>query len=447
MQSYEIKELIENHRYVEARRAIVEFNPADIASLIEDFPKEEQTKIFRLLPKQQAADVFAYLPIEVEQEIIVALSDREAGSILDNLNADDAADLIDEMPANVVTRLLANTDPETRRDINRLLQYPDDSAGSIMTVEFMDFKESYTVQQALNKIRMEGIDKETINVCYITSPHRKLLGAISLRRLLLSDPNELLLNVMEDHVISANTHTDQEQVAQLIQKYDYTLLPIVDSENRLVGIVTIDDIIDIIQEEATEDIEKMAAITPTDKPYMKTSVFETWKKRIPWLLVLMVSATFTGKIIASYEEALASAVILTSFIPMLMDTGGNCGSQASVSIIRGLSLNEIEYGDFFKIILKEASVGILCGITLAVANFAKLLIIDRVTVPIAMVVCSTLIIVVCIAKLVGCTLPILAKRIGFDPAVMASPFITTIVDALSLMVYFQLACRLLHISL
>lgn len=447
MQSYEIKELIDNHRYVEARRAIVEFNPADIAAIIEEFPKDEQTQIFRLLPKQQAADVFAYLPIEVEQEIIVALSDREAGTILDNLNADDAADLIDEMPANVVTRLLANADPETRRDINRLLQYPDDSAGSIMTVEFMDFKESYTVQQALNKIRMEGVDKETINVCYITSPHRKLLGAISLRRLLLSDPNELLLNVMEDHVITANTHTDQEQVAQLIQKYDYTLLPIVDSENRLVGIVTIDDIIDIIQEEATEDIEKMAAITPTDKPYMKTSVFETWKKRIPWLLVLMVSATFTGRIIASYEEALASAVILTSFIPMLMDTGGNCGSQASVSIIRGLSLNEIEYSDFFKIVLKEASVGIMCGITLAIANFGKLLIIDRVTVPIAMVVCSTLIIVVCIAKLVGCTLPILAKRIGFDPAVMASPFITTIVDALSLMVYFQLACRLLHISL
>ncbi len=447
MQSYEIKDLIENHRYVEARRAIVEFNPADIASIIEEFPKEEQTKIFRLLPKQQAADVFSYLPIELQQKIIVALSVREAGSILENLNADDAADLIDEMPANVVTRLLANTDPETRRDINRLLQYPDDSAGSIMTVEFMDFKESYTVQQALNKIRMEGIDKETINVCYITSPHRKLLGAISLRRLLLSDPNELLLNVMEDHVISANTHTDQEQVAQLIQKYDYTLLPIVDSENRLVGIVTIDDIIDIMQEEATEDIEKMAAITPTDKPYMKTSVFETWKKRIPWLLVLMVSATFTGRIIASYEQALASAVILTSFIPMLMDTGGNCGSQASVSVIRGLSLNEIAYSDFFKIILKEASVGIMCGITLAICNFVKLLIIDRVTVPIAIVVCSTLIIVVCIAKLVGCTLPIIAKRIGFDPAVMASPFITTIVDALSLMVYFQLACRLLHISL
>ncbi len=446
MQSFEIKELIENHRYVEARRAIVEFNPADIASIIEEFPKTEQTKIFRLLPKQQAADVFSYLPIELQQEIIVALSDREAGNILDNLNADDAADLIDEMPAGIVTRLLANADPETRRDINRLLQYPDDSAGSIMTVEFMDFKESYTVQQALNKIRMEGIDKETINVCYITSPHRKLLGAISLRRLLLSDPNDLLLNVMEDHVISADTHTDQEQVAQLFQKYDYTLLPIVDSENRLVGIVTIDDIIDIIQEEATEDIEKMAAITPTDKPYMKTSVFETWKKRIPWLLVLMVSATFTGKIIASYEEALASAVILTSFIPMLMDTGGNCGSQASVSIIRGLSLNEIEFSDFFKIILKEATVGILIGITLAICNFVKLLVIDRVTVPIAIVVCSTLLIVVCIAKLVGCTLPILAKRIGFDPAVMASPFITTIVDALSLMVYFQIACRVLNIS-
>lgn len=318
-----INELLENKLYMEARQEIAEMNPVDIAALIEEFPENERTKIFRLLPKSLAADVFSYLPIELEQDIIIALSDREAGHILDNLNADDAADLIDEMPANVVKKLLANADPETRRDINHLLQYPDDSAGSIMTVEFMDLKESYTVEQSLRKIRMEGIDKETINTCYILNPHRRLLGAISLRRLLLSDPVEKMINIMEDHVISVSTQTDQEEVAQLFQKYDFTSIPVVDSENRLVGIITVDDIVDILQQEATEDIEKMAAITPTDKPYMKTGVLETWKKRIPWLLILMISATFTGRIISHYEAALASYVVLTAFIPMLMDTGGN----------------------------------------------------------------------------------------------------------------------------
>lgn len=440
-----ITELLENKMYIEARQEIAEMNPVDIAALIEEFPEDERTKIFRLLPKSLAADVFSYLPIELEQDIIVALSDKEAGHILDNLNADDAADLIDEMPANVVKKLLANADPETRRDINHLLQYPDDSAGSIMTVEFMDLKESYTVEQSLRKIRMEGIDKETINTCYILNPHRRLLGAISLRRLLLSDPVEKMSNIMEDHVISVSTRTDQEEVAQLFQKYDFTSIPVVDSENRLVGIITVDDIVDILQQEATEDIEKMAAITPTDKPYMKTGILETWKKRIPWLLILMISATFTGRIISHYEAALASYVVLTSFIPMLMDTGGNSGSQASVSIIRGLSLNEIDYSDTLKIIFKEFLVGVLVGITLAVANFVKLLIIDRVTVTIALVVCMTLIVTVVFAKLVGCSLPILAKRLGFDPAVMASPFITTIVDAMSLMMYFKIAGIILHI--
>ena len=314
-----------------------------------------------------------------------------------------------------------------------------------MTVEFMDLKESYTVEQSLRKIRMEGIDKETINTCYILNPHRRLLGAISLRRLLLSDPVEKMSNIMEDHVISVSTQTDQEEVAQLFQKYDFTSIPVVDSEGRLVGIITVDDIVDILQQEATEDIEKMAAITPTDKPYMKTGVLETWKKRIPWLLILMISATFTGRIISHYEAALASYVVLTAFIPMLMDTGGNAGSQASVSIIRGLSLNEIDYSDTLKILLKELLVGILIGATLAVANFVKLLVIDRVTVTIAAVVCLTLIVTVVFAKLVGCSLPVLAKRLGFDPAVMASPFITTIVDALSLMMYFKIAGAILHI--
>jgi len=440
-----INELLENKLYMEARQEIAEMNPVDIAALIEEFPEDERTKIFRLLPKSLAADVFSYLPIELEQDIIVALSDKEAGHILDNLNADDAADLIEEMPANVVKKLLATADPETRRDINHLLQYPDDSAGSIMTVEFMDLKESYTVEQSLRKIRLEGIDKETINTCYILNSHRRLLGAISLRRLLLSDPVEKMINIMEDHVISVSTQADQEEVALLFQKYDFTSIPVVDSENRLVGIITVDDIVDILQQEATEDIEKMAAITPTDKPYMKTGIFETWKKRIPWLLILMISATFTGRIISHYEAALASYVVLTAFIPMLMDTGGNAGSQASVSIIRGLSLNEIDYSDTLKILFKELFVGILIGITLAAANFIKLLVIDRVSVTIAMVVCFTLIVTVIFAKLVGCSLPVLAKRLGFDPAVMASPFITTIVDALSLMMYFKIAGVMLHI--
>lgn len=448
-----IKELLENKLYLEARREIAEMNPVDIAALIEEFPEEERTKIFRLLPKSLAADVFSYLPIELEQDIIVALSDKEAGHILDNLNADDAADLIDEMPANVVKKLLANADPETRRDINHLLQYPDDSAGSIMTVEFMDLKEAYTVEQSLRKIRMEGIDKETINTCYILNPHRRLLGAISLRRLLLSDPVEKMSNIMEDHVISVSTRTDQEEVAQLFQKYDFTSIPVVDSENRLVGIITVDDIVDILQQEATEDIEKMAAITPTDKPYMKTGVLETWKKRIPWLLILMISATFTGKIISHYEAALASYVVLTAFIPMLMDTGGNSGSQASVTVIRSLSLGEIGFKDVPKIIFKESRVALLCGAVLAVANFAKMMLIDNmlmsnpaVTVPVAMVVCLTLVVTVFVAKIIGCTLPLLAKKIGFDPAVMASPFITTLVDAISLFVYFQIATHLLGIQ-
>ena len=440
-----INELLANRHYLEARREIAEMNPADIAVLIEKFPESERTKIFRLLPKSLAADAFSYLPIEVAQDIIVTLSEKEAGLILDNLNADDAADLFDEMPANVVKKLLTAANPETRRDINHLLQYPDDSAGSIMTVEFMDLKEDYTVEQSLRKIRLEGIDKETINTCYILSPHRRLVGAVSLRRLLLSDPVETMRNIMEDHVISVNTKMDQEKVAQLFQKYDFTSLPVVDSENRLVGIITVDDIIDILQQETTEDMEMMAAITPTDKSYMRTGVMETWKKRIPWLLLLMISATFTGKIISSYETALASYVVLTAFIPMFMDTGGNAGSQASVSIIRGLSLNEISYSDTLRILWKEFRVGLLVGITLAGANFIKLLILDRVTVPIAAVVCMTLITTVIFAKIVGCLLPILAKRLGFDPAVMASPFITTIVDALSLIIYFRIACIILHI--
>ncbi|MBQ7482391.1 MAG: magnesium transporter [Lachnospiraceae bacterium] len=441
----EIRELIENRQYTRLRQELAEQQEADVAAALEELPGEEMIKVFRILPKTMAADVFAYLSIETEQMIITALTDREAANIINNLMADDATDLMEEMPAGVVKKLLANANAETRRDINHLLRYPEDSAGSIMTVEFVDLKVNLTVEQAIERIRKTGIDKETINICYVLDTERHLIGTVSLRYLLLRKADEVIGDFMNDNIISVNTMTDQEEVAQIFSKYDFTAMPVVDNENRLVGIITIDDVVDIMQEEATEDIEKMAAIIPTDKPYMKTGVFETWKKRIPWLLLLMISATVTGKIITHYEDALGTYIVLTAFIPMLMDTGGNAGGQASVTIIRGLSLNEIEFGDMFRVIWKEIRVAALCGITLAAANFVKILLIDHVSVSVALVVCLTLVLAVLFAKIVGCTLPMFAQKVGFDPAVMASPFITTIVDALSLAIYFTIATQLLNI--
>lgn len=442
-----MREYIENKQYAKIRSEIVEMNEADIAAMLEELelPGKELIQVFRMLPKTIAADVFSFLSIELEQTIITMLTDREAATIIDNLFADDAADLMEEMPANVVKRLLAQTTPETRRDINHLLQYPEDSAGSIMTVEFVDLKEDYTVAQAIERIRKVGIDKETINTCYVTNQYRKIKGTISLRMLLLSNTSDRIGDLMEENVITISTLMDQEEVSRQFQKYDFDAMPVVDSEQRLVGIITVDDVMDIIEQEATEDIEMMAAITPTDKPYMKTSVLETFKKRIPWLLFLMISATFTGKIIQSYEAALASYAVLTMYIPMFMDTGGNAGGQSSVTIIRSISLGEVQFRDMLRIIWKEIRVAALCGVTLAVVNFAKLLLIDRVGMQVAMIVCLTMIVTVLVAKLVGCTLPMLAKKVGFDPAVMASPFITTIVDAVSLVIYFQIATRMLGI--
>lgn len=440
-----LKELIESRQYAKFRQEIEDYNVQDIAEYLEEIPKTERNRIFRILPKSIAADVFSYLDIGLQQDMITSMSDMEAADLIDNLYADDAADLMEEMPANVVKKLLASASPETRRNINHLLKYPEDSAGSIMTVEFVDLKESLTVAQAIERIRRVGIDKETINVCYVLDNNRKLLGTVALRYLLLSNPDEVIGNIMHENVVTIQTLDDQEEVARTFQKYDFTAMPVVDSEGRLVGIITVDDVVDIMEQEATEDIEMMAAITPTDKSYMKTGILETYKKRIPWLLLLMISATFTGKIIQHYEQAIATAgyLVLTSFIPMLMDTGGNCGSQASVSIIRSLSLEEVEFRDLFRVSFKEMRVALLCGITLAAANFVKLLLIDRVTLHVAAVVCLTLVITVFAAKIVGASLPMLAKRIGFDPAVMASPFITTIVDALSLMIYFQIATAML----
>lgn len=441
----EIKELLETKQYTRLRQKMTDLNEADIAAVMEELEEEELLKMFRILPKSMAADVFSYLEVDNQQLIITTLSDKEAASIINNLMADDATDLLEEMPANIVKKLLANANPETRRDINHLLQYPEDSAGSIMTVEYVDLKENLTVTEAINRIRKVGLDSETINICYVLDSKRTLLGTVALRYLLLSEADEIIGDIMHENVIAINTLMDQEEVAQMFQKYDFTAMPVVDNEHRLVGIITVDDIMDILQEETTEDIEKMAAIVPSDKPYMKTSVFETWKKRMPWLLLLMISATFTGAIIASFESALSTYVVLTAFIPMLMDTGGNAGGQASVTIIRGLSLNEIEFKDMFRILWKEIRVAILCGVTLAVANFAKLMLFDRVGLSVSLVVCLTLAVAVVIAKMVGCMLPLIAKKIGFDPAVMASPFVTTIVDALSLLVYFQIAAQLLNI--
>ena len=439
-----IRELLDSKQYTRLRQMLSELNDADIAALLEEMEEQDMLKVFRILPKDLAADVFSYMDVDNQQFIITSLSDRDAANIVDNLMADDAADLMEEMPANVVKKILANASPETRRDINHLLRYPEDSAGSIMTVEYVDLKENLTVDEAIARIRKIGVDSETINICYVLDSRRKLVGTVALRYLLLSQPDEVISDIMHENVISISTMMDQEEVARQFQKYDFTAMPVVDNENRLVGIITVDDIVDILQEEATEDIEKMAAIVPSDKPYMKTGVLETWKKRIPWLLMLMVSATFTGRIIASYETAHSGSMVLSTFIPMLMDTGGNAGSQASVSIIRGISLDEIRFYDLPGVIWKEARVALLCGVTLSAANFVKLMLFDRVAVQVAFVICITLVVTVFVAKIVGCSLPMLAKKIGFDPAVMASPFITTIVDALSLVIYFQIATVLLQ---
>ena len=441
-----IEKLIEEKKYSEIKKELNEMNEYDIAEILEELPQKELVKIFRLLNKDIAADVFSYMETDKEAAIISSLSEKEAVDIINDMAADDATDLMDEIPANVVHRLLKKVDPETRRDINQLLKYPDNSAGSIMTVEYLDFKEDLTIKEAIKKIRQEYDDKETINICYVVDNKRKLIGKVALKDLVVNSEDKLIKDIMDDDFQFVNTLMDQEEVARIIQDYDITAVPVVDSEDKLVGIITIDDVIDIIEAEATEDIEKMAAILPTEKSYLKLSIFDIWKSRIPWLLLLMISATFTGKIIQHYETALASMVILTSFIPMLMDTGGNAGGQASVTIIRSLSLNDIEFSDLLKVIWKEFRVSLIIGITLAIANFVKLMLIDKVSTSVALVVCLTLVLTVSIAKIVGCSLPIFAKKLGFDPAVMASPFITTIVDAISLIVYFNIACHLLSLA-
>ena len=440
-------ELLKEKKLSELKVLLADMNPADIAEFLKELTNDELLLAFRILPKDQAADTFVEMEPDDQETLIRSFSDNELKAVIDDLFVDDTVDILEEMPANVVKRILRFTDAETRRSINEILKYPEDSAGSIMTTEYVRLKKNMNVNDAIAHIRKIGLDKETIYTCYVTDLNNKLIGMVSAKTLLLSAPDDIIADIMETNVIYCTTTDDQEEVARSFDKYNFMAIPVVDEEIRLVGIVTFDDAIDVLQEEATEDIEKMAAIIPSEKSYLKTGVFETWKQRIPWLLLLMVSATFTGSIISSYESALASCVILTSFIPMLMDTGGNSGGQSSVTIIRSMSLGDVEMKDILKVVFKECRVALLCGITLAVVNFAKMMLIDYNAISadgqnplwVAFVVSLTLVVTVVIAKVIGSTLPVAAKKIGFDPAVMASPFITTIVDALSLLIYFNFA--------
>ena len=441
-----LQDLVKRHSFRRLREILTEMNEVDIAEFLDELQPDQQAIVFRLLPKEQAAEVFAYLEDSDDQERLMgALSDSELKEVLDELFLDDTVDIIEDMPANVVARILRNTDASTRNEINQLLNYPKDSAGSLMTKEFIYLHPNSTVAESFARIRQVGLDKETVYTCYVSS-NRVLEGVITIRRMLLAEANVRIADIMETNVLSVGTHEDKEDVAQLFSKYDLTALPVVDNENRLIGIITVDDAMDVMEDEVTEDFEKMAAMLPSDKPYLRTTVIDTWKARIPWLMMLMLSATFTGLIINAFEGALAACVILTAFIPMLTGTGGNSGSQSSVAVIRAMSLGEVEYSDIFRVLWKEFQVSLLCGSSLAVANFVKMMLVDRmlvgnmeVTAQVALVVCGTLFFTVVCAKIVGCTLPMLADQVGIDPAVMASPFITTVVDALSLLIYFGIA--------
>lgn len=440
-----VSTLLEEKNYSALKELLSEMNEADIAAIFEDLPQEKLPLVYRILPKELAAEVFVNMESDAQELLIHAFSDNELREVLEELYVDDAVDIIEEMPATVVKRILQHTDPETRKSINEILQYPEDSAGSLMTIEYVDLKKYMTVDDAFTRIRRTGVDKETIYICYVTDENRKLLGIVTVKDLLLSEKSEKIFEIMDTNIISTTTLEDKEVVAEKFQKYDLLALPVVDRENRLVGIITIDDAMDVLQDENTEDFEKMAAITPTDKPYLKMSVFDIWKKRFPWLLLLMVSATFTSKIIQSSEEALQAYVVLTAYIPMLMGTGGNCGGQSSTTIIRGLSLGEIEFRDTMKVIWKEFRVAFLCGVTLAVVNFGRLMLMDHVSALVAGVVSVSMLLTIILAKFIGSSLPILAKKLHLDPAVMANPFITTIVDVMSLLIYFRVASWMLHI--
>ncbi len=445
--------MLEEKKYSTLRDILITMNPADVAGLFDGLEEKQIPVMFRLLPKEQAAETFVEMEPEAQQLLIQGFSDNELREVLDELYVDDAADLVEEMPANVVRRILGQADPEMRSSINQILRYPENSAGALMTMEYVSLRPDMTVEEAILRIRRQGVDKETIYTCYVLDKDRTLLGIVTVKDLLLAESDDTeIREIMTSNIISVITQDDQEEVAKMFSKYNFLALPVVDTENRMVGIVTFDDAMDVMEEEATEDMEIMAAMTPSEKSYLKSSPFELYKHRIPWLMLLMVSATFTGMIISSFESALALLPALTAFIPMLMDTGGNCGSQSSVTVIRALSLDELEFSDALTVLWKEIRTAVLCGITLAAVCFLKVLLVDRllmgnasISLSVDLVICLALGVTVIMAKMVGCTLPLLAKKLGFDPAVMASPFITTIVDALSLLVYFLFAKTILRL--
>lgn len=443
--------MLDEKKYASLRDILVTMNPSDVAGLFDGLEEKQIPVMFRLLPKEQAAETFVEMEPEAQQLLIQGFSDNELREVLDELYVDDAADLVEEMPANVVRRILTQADPEMRSSINQILRYPENSAGALMTMEYVSLRLDMTVEESILRIRRQGVDKETIYTCYVLSADRTLQGIVTVKDLLLAESDDTeIQEIMTENVISVTTQDDQEEVAKMFSKYNFLALPVVDTEKRMVGIVTFDDAMDVMEEEATEDMEIMAAMTPSEKSYLKSTPFDLYKHRIPWLMLLMVSATFTGMIISSFESALALLPALTAFIPMLMDTGGNCGSQSSVTVIRALSLDELGLSDVFTVLWKEIRTAVLCGISLAAVCFLKVLLVDRllmhnesISLSVDLVICLALGVTVVMAKMVGCTLPLLAKRLGFDPAVMASPFITTIVDALSLLVYFLFAKTIL----
>jgi len=428
---------------MQARNELKDMNVVDIAQLLDETSQEKMLIIFRILPKDISADVFSYLSSEKQRYIIESITDKEIKNIIDELFLDDTIDFLEELPANVVKKVLKNTDENTRALINQFLKYPENSAGSIMTIEYVDLKKEMTVREALEHIKRTGIDKETIDTCYVMDKNRKLEGVISIRQLILNDDDTIIGDIMDENVIYVHTLEDQEQVADVFRKYDFNSMPVVDNENRLVGIITIDDIVDIIEQENTEDFQKMAAMAPSEEEYLKTSVFTLAKHRIVWLLVLMISATFTGNIIEKFEKTLQSVVVLAAFIPMIMDTGGNAGSQSSTLIIRGLALGEIESKDIFKVIWKELRVSVIVGIILSAVNFARIYFLEKTDFYVTLAISISVFFTVVIAKIVGGVLPIAAKKLKMDPAIMASPLITTIVDALALLIYFTAATALL----
>ena len=451
-----LRKMLEDKKYSTLRDILVTMNPNDVAGLFIDLEDKQIPLLFRLLPKELAAETFVEMEPDAQELLIRGFSDNELKEVLDELYVDDAADIVEEMPANVVKRILKQVDPEMRSSINQILRYPEYSAGSIMTTEYVSLRPHMTVEEAILRIRRQGVDKETIYTCYVTAKDRTLLGLVTVKDLLLADDDEMeIMEIMQRNMadlICVNTQTDQEEVALMFNKYNFLAIPVVDGENRMVGIVTFDDAMDVMEEEATEDMELMSGMTPSEKPYLRSTSFDLFKNRIPWLMLMMVSATFTGLIMTAFEDALAAQIALSAFIPMLMGTGGNSGSQSSVTVIRGLSLGELEFSDIGEILVKEIGTALLCGISLAAVCFAKIWLVDRmlmgntnITLILDLVVCLALAVTVVLAKIVGCLLPMAAKAVKLDPAVMASPFITTIVDALSLLVYFLFARMLLNI--